>query len=127
MASLTDILSTLTREGPSYYIDKPEPLKPVAVLFDYRPAIKIRVGWCNERGTEGRGRSAVIHALAEREMAFGRAKIAEGQPLCGFKSSSRHGKSDYSIRPGDEVTCPKCKDRAVGLSESILPSRYYSY
>jgi hypothetical protein len=121
MQSIAKALSSLW-EIPSYVVETPDKLRPVDVIFDYSPAVKIRVGWCNESGTDGRSRKALVHAIASRPIEIKGKAIAKGQPICGFSSASRYGKGDYSVRPRMPLTCAKCKQRAEGLSESILSS-----
>lgn len=119
MQSITQTLSSLW-EIPGYTVEVPDNLRPVDVIFDYSPAVKIRLGWCNENGTDGKSRKALVHAIASRPTEIKGKAIAKGQPICGFKSTSRYGKGDYSVCPRMPLTCAKCKQRAEGLSESIL-------
>jgi hypothetical protein len=119
MESISKTIASLVK-GSTYFVETPEPLRPVSVVFDYSPAIKIRVGWCNERGTDGKSRAALVHAIASRSLLIEGEAIAKGEAICGFVSKSRYGKEDYSVCPGMPLTCSRCKQRALRLSESIL-------
>lgn len=82
-------------------------LKPVDTILDYYPAQKIRIGWCNEKGTNGSSRKAVIHAIAERPIQVKHSMREPGDYLCGFKSTSKWGQNDFNFLV-QKVSCLKC-------------------
>jgi hypothetical protein len=116
MGAISDFIKSLADEDASscYEVIK-DPVdfyvKPIEVLrLDYTPVIMARLSWCNERGTGGRSRSAVVHAQSDKS----------GEILCGAKSKARWGGSRYFV--DSDVTCSKCRKVAAGLSQSLRSS-----
>jgi hypothetical protein len=97
-------------------------LEPVKVIYqDYTPVQVLRMGWCNEKGTSGRSRKAVVHARCDRNIG----KRTKGELLCGYKSKAKYGGDLY---PEDTViTCPKCLILSQDLKETMRRSEAYGW
>lgn len=79
----------------------------------YIPVQKIRIGWCNKKGTDGKSNNAVIHALSN------------GKLLCGAKLGKDTWACFVEGKPLP-VTCPKCllKSSSEPVDLSNTKSRF---
>lgn len=126
MGSLMDVLGSICDDSrlPYEIVDHPSDFarEPVRIISrDYTPVQVMRMGWCNERGTGGRSRKAVIHAKCDRAIG----KRQKGDLLCGYKSKAKYGGDLFSVDA--DVNCPKCQQLALGLERSMRVDMAYGW